>query len=462
MQPNILLFMVDDQRFDTIHALNNLSIFTPNLDRLCARGTVFTHAHIPGGTCAAVCMPSRAMLHTGRTLFHLAGEGQEIPAGHTLLGEVFQAAGYQAFATGKWHNGRAAFARSFSAASQIFFGGMDDHWNVPIYHFDPAGRYEKQLLFVRDPYRSNTVELRDGDHIAAGVHSTDLFVDAALEFLDRRDLDRPFFLYVALMAPHDPRTMPEKFHSMYDPAEIALPENFLSQHPYDTGDLHVRDELLAQIPRQPGEICRHIAEYYAMISHLDDALGRLLDRLDALGLAETTLVVFTSDNGLALGQHGLMGKQNLYDHSLRVPLIFAGPKIPTGQRISDLVYLLDLFPTLCEYCALEIPPSVEGCSLLSSWNGSAAASRESLYLAYRGSLRGVKNRDFKLIEYASGSTQLFCLASDPAEKHNLAGLPEYASTLACLRQQLCRLRDEWEDRRHPQGEHFWDQRREVV
>ena len=151
-------------------------------------------------------------------------------------------------------------------------------------------------------------------------------------------------MYVSLMAPHDPRTMPKEFLEMYDPEEIKLPENFLTEHPIDTGALRVRDELLAAFPREPNEIKRHIAEYYAMISHLDHAFGRLLTALQEQGKLDNTIIVFAGDNGLALGQHGLMGKQNLYDHSVRVPLIFAGPGIPEGEQRNSPVYLLDIFP----------------------------------------------------------------------------------------------------------------------
>ena len=144
-KPNIVFFFTDDQRFDTIAALGNREIKTPNMDRLVRRGTAFTQAHIPCGTSGAVCMPSRAMLHTGRTLFHLQDEGQEIPPEHITMGETLQRAGYAAFGTGKWHNGTASYARSFSHGGEIFFGGMYDHWNVPAHSFDPAGKYENRV-----------------------------------------------------------------------------------------------------------------------------------------------------------------------------------------------------------------------------------------------------------------------------------------------------------------------------
>ncbi|MFQ8600584.1 MAG: sulfatase-like hydrolase/transferase [Oscillospiraceae bacterium] len=129
---NVLFILTDDQRYDAIHALGNPAIHTPNMDRLVEMGTAFTNAHIPGGTSGAICMPSRAMINTGRTLFSLAGEGQDIPPEHTTLAEVFAQAGYTTFGTGKWHNGTPSFARGFSSGDNIFFGGMWDHWNVPV------------------------------------------------------------------------------------------------------------------------------------------------------------------------------------------------------------------------------------------------------------------------------------------------------------------------------------------
>ncbi len=460
-KPNVLFFFSDDQRFDTIRVLGNGKIHTPNLDALVARGTAFTRAHIPGGTCGAVCMPSRAMLHSGRTLFHVEREGQEIPPAHTTLGECLRAAGYVTFGTGKWHNGRSSYARSFSCGDEIFFGGMGDHWNVPVYRFDPAGQYDRTCPYVADPYLNSKVEYHECDHIEAGKHSTDLFTDASLRFLASRDAERPFFIYVSLMAPHDPRTMPGQFLEMYDPAAMELPPNFLPGHPIDTGALRIRDELLAAFPRDPDEIRRHIAAYYAMISHLDNAFGRLVAALDGLGELENTIIVTAGDNGLAVGQHGLMGKQNLYDHSVRVPLVFAGPGIPEGQRRDALVYLSDVFPTLCDLTGVNPPGSVEAISLRPCLSGPHAEVRECLYLAYANSIRGVTDGHHKLIEYACGQTQLFDLVRDPAEMHSIADQHTAAGTLAQLRQKLIRLADEWDDAQHPAGWTFWAARRDL-
>ncbi len=457
---NILLLLTDDQRFDTIAALGNPDMATPNLDALVARGTAFTRAHIPGGTCGAVCMPSRAMLHTGRSLFHLDGQGREVPAAHALLGETFRAHGWQCFGTGKWHNGAAAYARSFDAGAEIFFGGMDDHWNVPACHFDPSGRYDHPVPVIHNPQRERRKRMRIGDHITPGAHSTDLFTDATIDFLRTRDSTRPFFAYVSLMAPHDPRSMPARYLEPYAEQRPPLPPNFCTAHAIDTGALRIRDEMLAGFPRQEDEIREHLAEYYAMITHIDDAFGRLMDELEASGQLANTIIVLAGDNGLAVGQHGLMGKQSVYEHSVRVPLVIAGPGITADARRDELVYLHDLFPTLCEHCALPVPSSVEGRSVAGALHGGPGCGRESLYLAYAESIRGVSDGESKLIEYACGATQLFDLVADPWELDDRASAePE---RVAALRERLCAHATAWDDRDHPTGAAFWAARDDLV
>lgn len=461
-RPNVLLFLTDDQRFDTIGALGNDQIKTPYLDKLVQQGVTFTKAYIPGGTSPAVCMPSRAMLNTGRNLFHIQREGQEISEDRMTMGECFRRAGYETFGTGKWHNGRSAYARSFSAGDNIFFGGMADHWNVPVYRFDPTGKYDKKCARIKDPARSNQVEFRGCDHIEVGVHSTDLIIDSSLHFLKERDTSTPFFMYVALLAPHDPRTMPDKFREMYDPAAMKLPPNFMLEYPlFDAETLELRDEQLASYPRDPDEIRRHIAEYYGMISHLDDALGRLLAALEKSGELDNTLIVVAGDNGLALGRHGLMGKQSLYEHSLRVPLIFVGPGIPERHRSESLVYLLDIFPTLCELAGIEMPAEMDGKSLCACLKDPSANVRDKLYLAYRNTIRGISDGEQKLIEYASGQTQLFDLKQDPFELENLAELDSSVPLIIEMRRDLVRMAEEEADWVHPMGKEFWRERPDI-
>ncbi len=426
-KPNILFLFADDMRFSTIGALG-YPVRTPNLDTLVRRGTAFTHACIPGGTSGAVCIPSRAMLMTGRTPYRLNNKIGD----HPTWPEAFRRTGYTTFLAGKWHNEPAAVVRSFSGGGPIFLGGMGktgEAGGVKIVTL-PVVSYDGQTLGAPTP---------------APKDATELFADAAVKFLqDDRD-EKPFALYVPFTSPHDPRIAPRRFHDLYDPAKIELPPNFLPHHPFDNGALKIRDEELAAFPRSPDEIRRHIADYYASISHLDEQIGRILAALEKSGRAANTIVVFAGDNGLALGQHGLMGKQSVYEHSVRVPLLIAGPGIPAGQRTDAFAYLLDLFPTLCDLAGVAAPAGLEGVSLAPVIRGDKTDIRDDLFFGYLNLHRSVRTRDMKLIEYevkGERHTQLFDLAADPWETKNLAADPAHAATLARLR---ARLR-EWQEK----------------
>lgn len=456
---NVLFILTDDQRYNTIHACGNPEIHTPVMDRLVREGTCFSQAHIPGGTSGAVCMPSRAMIHTGRTVFHIQGEGQKIPAEHICMGEAFRTAGYETFGTGKWHNGTESYARSFSCGDNIFFGGMWDHWNVPVCDHDPTGEYDNVIDFVMNFTHNNKTTKIHCDKFHPGKHSSTLLTDTAVSYLDRRgktENTQPFFLYLAYLAPHDPRTMPEEFLQMYDPEKISLPENYMAEHPFLFGVENIRDEVLASYPRREAEVRRHLAEYYGMISHLDYEIGRVVAKLEEMGELDHTIIVLTGDNGLALGCHGLMGKQNLYDHSVRIPLVLRGPGIPAGEMREQYVYLLDIFPTLCELNGMKIPDSVEGKSFADAIMDATAPGRETLYFVYNDRIRGVKNKRFKLIEYRNTAwqMQLFDLENDPWELENLAGRSEYMPVVDEMRQLMFSYRDSWEGG-HEYSKRYW-------
>ena len=462
-KPNVLFILTDDQRFDTIHALGNKKIQTPNLDRLCREGMAFTNAHIPSGTVGAVCMPSRAMLNTGRTLFHLCENGAEIPTDHKTMPETFRANGYQTYGTGKWHNGSQSYARSFTAGDEIFFGGMWDHWNVPTYDFDPTGKYEQTSRACMGAFYTKQTVVNRANHINLGVHSTDLFAQKALDYLDAYDFEDPFYMYVAFMAPHDPRTMPEQFQNMYKAEDMELPPNFAGLH-FDFGVYQCRDEKLEAYPRDPVKVRQHIADYYAMISHLDWRIGQLIEKLKKKGQYENTIIVFAGDNGLSVGQHGLMGKQNGYEHSIRVPLILCGPGIPKNKTSDSYVYLLDIFPTLCHLTGVECPDSVEGIDFSPILRDPEARTRDTLYAAYADKIRTVKDLRYKLIEYRfldiDGKTvhkysQLFDLQADPWEACNLIHSPELQDKVAELRSTLLQYRDAWDEMDHPIAKNFW-------
>ncbi len=456
-RPNFLFLFTDDQRHDTIRALGNGQIHTPNIDWLVENGTAFENTYIMGGTNSAVCMPSRAMLMTGRTLFHLEDEGRHIPNGHVMLGEALESAGYECWGAGKWHNGPASYARSFNHGSDIYFGGMYDHWGVPVHEFDPTGKYESRITRTAYYLPSNVVEEKIADHVHGGTHSSELFAGQAAEFIDDYTADSPFFAYVAFMAPHDPRTMPQEFLDMYDPDGIEVPASFMPQHPFDNGELDVRDELLAGFPRSEREVRHHVAEYYAMITHVDAQIGNVIESLRKSGRLDETVIVFASDNGLAVGRHGLMGKQNLYDHSIHVPLVMAGPSISRGGRVQSLAYTVDIYLILCEIAGVEISGSVLGNSLLPTIQDQSIQIRDYLYFAYKDLMRSIQVDQWKLIEYSVAGerhTQLFDLDSDPMETNDLSGVQAHLGRLRGLRDKLASAREEFGDHISPFGS-FW-------
>ncbi|MBM3335649.1 sulfatase-like hydrolase/transferase [Candidatus Sumerlaeota bacterium] len=425
-RPNFVFLYSDDQRFDTIHALGNDEVITPTMDWLVHNGVAFTHAFIMGATQGAVCVPSRGTLMTGRTMFRW-----EPVTDYPLLPEVLGKAGYKTFGIGKWHSGPPAFAKAFTDGANIFFGGMSDHLKAPVQDYDPTGKYLKKNVRIGEKF------------------SSELFSDSAIRFLREYKSEDPFFLYVAFTAPHDPRMAPKRWQDKYPPDKIALPKNFMPEHPFDNGELKCRDELLAPWPRTPEVVRQHIADYYAMISHLDEQMGRVLDALREGGHSENTFVVFTGDNGLAVGQHGLFGKQSVYEHSARVPLVVVGPGIAKDKRCDAFCYQFDLNPTICELAGVPIPETVEGKSIVPLITGQKQRIRQSVFGVYRDFQRMARDERFKLIEYYVGAdghgtrtTQLFDITSDPWELNNLASDGKYAGQLERLRAELAKWQRE--------------------
>jgi arylsulfatase A-like enzyme len=415
--PNVLFLFSDDQRADTIAALGNKHIRTPNLDRLVREGTACTRAYCMGGTQGAICLPSRAMLMSGRTLFRVRGDLK----GQTTWPEMFRKAGYATFLTGKWHNGPESAQRSFAEGQAVFFGGMGEPYKLPVCDFKPEGGLT--------------------DKKPSGKHSIALFADRAIAFLQRQKAERPFLCYVAFNAPHDPRIAPKEYHERSNAAKPPLPSNFLPQHPFNNGDLIGRDERLAAWPRTPDVVRQHLADYYASIAFVDAQVGRILDALKASGQYENTLIVFSSDHGLAIGSHGLMGKQNLYDHSMHAPLLFAGPGVPRGQQTEAFCYLLDIFPTLGELAGVAAPKGNEGKSLVPVFAGKQKRIRASIFTAYRDLQRAVRDERWKWIVYPQiNKVQLFDLKNDPGERHDLSAEEKYKGE----GERLTALLKEWQ------------------
>jgi arylsulfatase A-like enzyme len=400
-RPNVLFLFTDDQRADTIRALGNGAIQTPNLDRLAESGFVFRNAYCMGGNIPAVCLPSRTMLLSGRSLFHLAGRKADAPS----------------------------FPRSLNRAGYV------------TYHHGKRGNTPQQIQkeFAHNQYLKNDEKDRTGGYPGKEI------ADAAVQFLRDYKEDRPFFLYLAFANPHDPREVNREYRARYDDAKLPLPRNYLSLHPFNNGEMTVRDEKLAPWPRTPAVVRKHLADYYAVITYLDMEIGRILQALRDSGAHDNTLIVFSSDHGLALGSHGLMGKQNIYEDGMKVPLLFAGPGIPKGQS-DALVYLYDVFPTVCELTGTPVPASIDGKSLAPVIRGKAAKVRDVMFLAYRDYQRSVREGDWKLIRYpAINKTQLFDLKADPDETKDLADEPGQADRVKALMDLLRQTQKQCDD-----------------
>ncbi len=460
MKPNIVVLMTDDQTFDTIHLLGNEHIITPNLDSLVLDGTSFSNCHIPSGTCGAVCMPSRAMFNTGQQHFHLENSGQSIRDDQPLIGETLKNNGYETFFTGKWHNGVDGFNRSFTSGDNIFFGGMWDHYNVPTNHYDPSGEYDNKVDFVVNFFQSGDVLTMRCNKYNPGKHSTDVVSDSAIEFLSNYQDERPFYLNAAFLAPHDPRVVPQKYLDLYEDVDISLPDNIMDKHPFYFGWERERDEQIAPDILTDEYLIKETKSYYAMITHIDDQVGRIVSKLKERGLYEETIIIFTSDNGLSMGSHGLMGKQNMYDKSIRVPLIVTGPGVVKNNVVDDYLYLFDVFPTIVDILNVDVE-GLDGDSFKSALYGQQFKSRDVLYFAFTDLIRAVKTKEFKLIEYrprgiGEHKYQLFNLEEDPLELHDLMGSDKYKETFNELSVILYEQKKLWEPEDNEFTIAFWE------
>ncbi len=390
-KPNVLFLFADDMRADTIAALGDKVAKTPNLDSLVNRGFTMKNAYCMGGNSGAVCTPSRNMMLSGNAYFRWKNfQPPQGPRGMWSPGDgpnfpiSMNQGGYETFHHGKRGN------------------------TAPLI----------QAKFEHSKYLEN-----DDKERKSGEPGREI-ADSAIDFLKTRSPQKPFFMYLAFGNPHDPRVADQKYLDQIDRSKIELPGNFLPQHPFDNGELVIRDEQLAPTPRPPDEIRNQWHAYYAVQMAFDFHMGRILDHLKASGQLDRTLIIFSADQGIALGSHGLLGKQNLYDHSMKSPLIFAGPGVSKGQS-EALVYLFDIYPTVCDLVGTQLPKGIDGKSFVKVIEGGATDHREALLLAYRDIQRAVVTRHDKLIHYPkSKTTQLFNRKTDPLELKNLFSDPD--------------------------------------
>ena len=462
-RPNFLFILVDDQSPFDLKCYNPRSpLDTPHLDRLAREGMVLDGAYHMGAYVGAVCSPSRHMIMSGRTVWHLPTaplalqkglcppnlEQQTIPA-------VFNRAGYATMRTCK--NGN-----SYEAANRLF-----------------TVRHDATK-------RGGTAETGSAWH-----------GDRVMDYLAQRESakeTKPFLIYFGFSHPHDERDGTPELLAKYGavnhldqdrpppahPRQPRLPPNYLPAHPFHHGHPGLRDEVAVSgvwERRDERTLRNELGREFACSENIDIQIGRVLAKLEATGELANTYVIYTADHGMAIGRHGLQGKQNLYQHTWRVPFIVRGPGIRPGSRAEGNIYLLDVLATLCDLAGLAAPGTSEGTSFKPVLMGRRQTVRDVLYGVYNGGtkpgMRAVKQGDWKLIQYDAMNggvreTQLFNLRDNPDEfliehhdaavtaltgakpaRHqvNLAADPRHAGKLAemqaLLLAEMRRLHDPW-------------------
>jgi len=440
-QPNILFIFADDQCYETIHALGNDEIETPNLDRLVRSGVTYTRAYNMGSWSGAVCVASRTMLNTGRFLWHandVYNTSEKERQEGRFWSEYMKQAGYETYFTGKWHV-KANAEKAFDFCSHVR-PGMPNQ--------TPAG-YNRPIEGEDDkwsPYDKKFEGFWKG-----GKHWSEIVGDDAVGYLQQASKrDKPFFMYLAFNAPHDPRQSPQEYVDKYPLEKVAVPTNYISDYPYKDAigcGKGLRDEKLAPFPRTEYAVKVNRQEYYAIITHMDTQIGRILDALKKSGRAKNTYIFFTADHGLAVGHHGLMGKQNMYDHSVRVPFIVNGPGIAKDERNETSIYLQDVMPTTLELAGVEKPDHVEFKSLLPIVSDQSTEPYEAIYGAYLQVQRMVAYGDHKLILYPQiAKARLYNIKDDPQEMNDLADEPKSKAIVKNLFARLLDLQKETGDK----------------
>jgi choline-sulfatase len=415
------------------------------MDRLAASGCAFTHCFHQGSWSGAVCLPSRTMLNSGLTAFHAQAGIDEVPTWGQTLGD----AGYDTYICGKWHLDPTVLQRSFKEMGPVgpgFLpstpeGGAAYDRPRPGNNWQPWDESQKGHWLHTGLWRNQTPDRIEHE----AVLYSDCFIDHLLNKAAKRNT--PFFMYLGFNAPHDPRQSSKEYLDRYPQDKIEIPPNFLPRHPFDLGDYYIRDEVLAPFPRTHEAVQLHRREYYSLITYMDEQVGRVLDALERSGKASNTYVILTADHGLAVGEHGLLGKQNMYDCSVRMPLLIAGPGITAGRRVDELVYQHSMYATTCNLAGIPVPATVQFPSLAPLLQGGDKPVHDAVFSYYKGFQRMVRTKTLKLIVYPEiKRTQVFDIEHDPWEMHDLSDDPASAQLKADLMQHLKRLQQELDDK----------------
>lgn len=464
-KPNIVFIFADDMTYTAINALGNKEVITPNLDKLVDQGTTFTHAYNMGAWNEAVCVASRAMIISGRSVWDANQFRQGWLEGRDMdktWGKLMERVGYETYMTGKWHVDTPVDS-VFQKVVHVRPGMPRDAWShngtIPIINeMIKNGKSAPEIkavgynrpLSVNDTMWSPT-DKKFGGYWDGGKHWSEVLKYDAIGFVDQaKKSDKPFFMYLAFNAPHDPRQAPQEYLDKYPLENISLPKSWMPMYPFKDSignGPDLRDEALAPFPRTEYATKKHIQEYYALITHLDDQIGVILDELEASGKMDNTYIIFTSDHGLAMGRHGLLGKQSQFDHSIRPPFIIVGPCVPKDKRIETDIYLQDAMATSLELAGVEKPGYVYFNSIMGLINGNRTESYyDAIYGCYVNTQRMIRKGEFKLIVYPKlKKVLLFDMVNDPEEIHDLVDKSEYQEKINILFADLLQLQKELND-----------------
>lgn len=439
-RPNILWICSDQQRWDTVGALGNPHVRTPNLDRLCREGTAFTHAFCQ----SPICTPSRSSFLTGRypSTVHGCRNGNDAWAeGADLLPKILRdGGGYDCGLSGKLH---LAGANRRSEPRPEDDGYRFFAWSHS--PFDDWGEDHAYARWVRERGQDLGALQNASENIPAEYHQTAFCAEAAADFM-REARSGPWLMSVNMFDPHAPFDPPADYLARYDPAALPGPH-------FQTSDLEAQADLsdidFQTESRRPEEFnAREVqAAYYAMIELVDEGVGRMLDVLEETGQRENTIIIFTSDHGEMLGDHGLLLKGcRFYEGLVRVPLIWSWPgRIRQGVVSSALAELTDIAPTLLEFAGVQSPHEMQGRSLASLLEGRTSPNRHrdfvraEYYSALNPQASGrdgwlgayatmLRTTHHKLVNYhGTGKGELFDLETDPWEFRNLWDDHRYAA-----------------------------------
>ncbi|MFY0598125.1 MAG: sulfatase-like hydrolase/transferase [Cyclobacteriaceae bacterium] len=464
-KPNIVFIFSDDQTFSSINALGNDEIITPNLNRLVESGTTFTHAYNMGSWSGAVCLASRAMLISGRSVWDANQFRKNWSSGDSIQhtwGKLMESSGYDTYMTGKWHVDAPAY-KVFQTSAHVRPGMPDDAWDhfTMVDKFDSLRKVNGKSSDIMPIGYNRPLDENDnswsptdttfGGFWQGGKHWSAVVKDDALNFLDAaKKSENPFFMYLAFNAPHDPRQAPQAYQDLYNLDSISLPKSWAPEYPYRkdiANDDDLRDEALAPFPRTEYATKVHIKEYYASITYMDAQIGKILDALEASGKMENTYIFFTSDHGLAMGRHGLLGKQTLFDHSIRPPMMVVGPSVKAGAKNDADVYLQDAMASSLELAKIKKPKYVFFNSLMDLAKGQTQESHyDEIYGAYLEVSRMIRKDGYKLMVYPKiNKVLLFDLENDPEEMNDLADNEAFSEKVKTMFGELLSLQKKMGD-----------------